>query len=258
MSKYLKKFETQAAYEAAQSGLILPNVSLIVETNGVAYNPWVETRLVGKFNVTNTSSPTKITDRITNFTSIEIDGVVQPSVVSAYTFSTLGEHTIKYTLTDSTTMGDYTFFYCDKLVSADIPYTVTNIGTSAFYSATSLTSIVIPDGVTSIGDNAFSRCSGLTSINVPDSVTTIGSRGFNNCGNVSTVTIGSGITSIGGYAFTDVEGIITINALTPPTLGDDVFSDNQNLTIYVPAESVDTYKSATKWSTYASRIQAIQ
>lgn len=36
---YLKKFETQAAYEAAQSGLILPNVSLTVDNNTVHYNP---------------------------------------------------------------------------------------------------------------------------------------------------------------------------------------------------------------------------
>ena len=35
----LKKFETQAAYEAAQSGLILPNVSLTVDNNTVHYNP---------------------------------------------------------------------------------------------------------------------------------------------------------------------------------------------------------------------------
>ena len=39
MAVYLKKFETQAAYEAAESSLILPNVSLITETNGVVYNP---------------------------------------------------------------------------------------------------------------------------------------------------------------------------------------------------------------------------
>lgn len=39
MPKYLKKFETQAAYEAAQSGLILPNVSLTVDNNTVHYNP---------------------------------------------------------------------------------------------------------------------------------------------------------------------------------------------------------------------------
>ena len=39
MAIYLKKFETQAAYEAAQSGLILPNVSLTVDNNTVHYNP---------------------------------------------------------------------------------------------------------------------------------------------------------------------------------------------------------------------------
>jgi uncharacterized protein (TIGR02145 family) len=35
----VKKFETQAAYEAAQSGLVLPNVSLTVDNNTVHYNP---------------------------------------------------------------------------------------------------------------------------------------------------------------------------------------------------------------------------
>lgn len=39
MAKYLKKFENHAAYEAAQSGLILPNVSLCVSENEVHYNP---------------------------------------------------------------------------------------------------------------------------------------------------------------------------------------------------------------------------
>lgn len=39
MAIYLKKFETQAAYEAAQSSLILPNVSLTVDNNTVHYNP---------------------------------------------------------------------------------------------------------------------------------------------------------------------------------------------------------------------------
>ena len=42
MAIYLKKFATQAAYEAAQSSLILPNVSLIDETNGMKYNPYVD------------------------------------------------------------------------------------------------------------------------------------------------------------------------------------------------------------------------
>ena len=42
MAIYLKEFETQAAYEAAESGLILPNVSFIVENNGIVYKPYVD------------------------------------------------------------------------------------------------------------------------------------------------------------------------------------------------------------------------
>ncbi len=40
----------------------------------------------------------------THFSEIEIDGVVQPSVVSSYTFDTTGEHTVKYTLVDPTSI----------------------------------------------------------------------------------------------------------------------------------------------------------
>jgi hypothetical protein len=40
--KYLKKFENNAAYEAAESGLILPNVSFVTENNTVHYNPYVD------------------------------------------------------------------------------------------------------------------------------------------------------------------------------------------------------------------------
>ena len=39
MGKYFKKFETEAQYTAAKSGLILPNVSLVTENYKVYYNP---------------------------------------------------------------------------------------------------------------------------------------------------------------------------------------------------------------------------
>lgn len=41
MSKFITKFETQAAYEAAQASLFKPNVSLVTETHDVEYNPLV-------------------------------------------------------------------------------------------------------------------------------------------------------------------------------------------------------------------------
>ena len=83
----------------------------------------------------------------------------------------------------------------------------------------------------------FYKCIKLTSVTIPNSVTSIGSSAFNGC---------SSLTSV------------TVEATTPPTLGSNVFQDsNANLVIYVPAESVEAYKTTGNWVTYASRIQAI-
>ena len=123
-----------------------------------------------------------------------------------------------------------------------------------------LTSVEIGDCVTSIGNSAFDRCSGLTSFDIPNSVTSIGNWAFYYCRSLTSVTIPDSVTSIGEYAFESCRSLtsITINATTPPTLGDTtVFSDTNNCPIYVPAASVEAYKSATNWSDYASRIQPI-
>jgi hypothetical protein len=40
-------------------------------------------------------------------------------------------------------------------------------------------------------------------------------------------------------------------------LGASAFNDTNNCPIYVPSESVETYKAASNWSSYASRIQSI-
>jgi hypothetical protein len=40
--KYIREFENHAAYEAAESGLILPNVSLCISENEVHYTPYVD------------------------------------------------------------------------------------------------------------------------------------------------------------------------------------------------------------------------
>lgn len=125
----------------------------------------------------------------------------------------------------------------------------------------SLTSVTIPNSVTNIGDWAFSDCSGLTSMTIPNSVTSIGERAFSGCIGLNSVTIGNGITSIGSAAFMYCDGLtsVTCEATTPPTLGDPfVFNDTNDCPIYVPAESVDAYKTSFMgWSAYADRIQAI-
>ena len=145
-----------------------------------------------------------------------------------------------------------------------IPNTVTSIGSNAFRNCLVMTSITIPSSVTSIGERAFYKCTGLTgTLTIPNSVTSIGLSAFADS-TMTSVTIGNGITSIGNYAFSYNYGgttpltSVTVQATTPPTLGSNVFyGQNSLIRIYVPAESVDTYKAASGWSSYASRIQAI-
>ena len=315
------------------------------------YNPVPDPRVIAKFNITNTSTPTYIlcnnssgaSTVLSNISEIEIDGVVQPSVTNTYTFDTTGEHTVKYTLTDPTLMPHYDnykwgtmyyygmFYDCYQLISVTIPpsvtdfkgafnecrqltsvnsnvigeciipNSVTSIGAFTFYYCQSLTSVTIPNSVTSIGGYAFVAC-GLTSLTIPNSVTSIGNSAFQNS-YLTSVTIGSGVTSIPDYAFhssTNLTSVIipntvtrigqdafnycsslrnitfpssvtsigsgciyntggtnvTVEAITPPGLGTPN-GMNSASHIYVPAESVEAYKAATNWSTYASKIQAI-
>jgi len=140
-----------------------------------------------------------------------------------------------------------------------IPNTVTSIGNRAFDGCSGLRSLTIPSSVTSIGQNVFYNCSGLRSLTIPSSVTSIGNWAFYYCSGLTSVTIGSGVTSIGNDAFNLCRGLtsVTIEATTPPTLGTSAFDSTNNCQIYVPAASVDAYKAATNWSSYASRIQAI-
>ena len=157
-----------------------------------------------------------------------IDGVEQPLVVSTYNFGDTNEHTITLDLKDGvTSIGYDAFEECSNLTSIDIPNGITSIGYKAFYDCSGLTSCIIGSSVTSIGESAFNGCIGLTNIIIPSSVTSIGDYAFYNCSSLNEV---------------------IINATTPPTLGTDAFETNN--TIYVPCESVDTYKAATKWSNY--------
>jgi hypothetical protein len=231
MGKYISNFDTMAAYEAAESSLATPHVSLTKDNMQVHYIPYVETRVIATFNVTDTSSSTKIGNIVDNFSSIEIDGVEQPSVVSAYTFDTLGEHTVKYTLIDSTSIGNSAFFNCTNLTSVEIPSSVTSIDNTAFAYCINLTSCIIGSGVTSIGNSAFNQCTSLISCTIGNGVTSIGGSAFRSCTSLTSIEIPNSVTSIGYEAFYGCTNLTSIDILDSATsIGESAFEDCTSLT----------------------------
>jgi hypothetical protein len=142
-----------------------------------------------------------------------------------------------------------------------IPNGVTTIGEWAFRECKGLINVTIPNSVTTIGRSAFSHCKGLTSVIIPNSVTTIYERAFRSCTGLTNVAIGNSITTIRTNAFFRCTGltILTIENATPPEIYGPILSGvAKNITIYVPAESVEKYKTARDWSEYADKIMAIE
>ena len=200
---YLKKFETDADYLTYINGedVLLPNVSYCANEVHVHYNPFVE-RLVVKYNVEDASQPTLLYQYGAEagdlrYEKIEIDGVNVPvaeldTEEGMYEFGTAGEHTVKYTLKDPTSIGYGAFGGCSGLTSVTIPNSVTSIGDGAFAEC-QLTSVTIPNSVTSIGEQAFASCSNLASItSLATTAPTIQSDTFQDVKTNGTLTVPSG------------------------------------------------------------------
>ena len=162
--------------------------------------------------------------------------------------------------TDSALTSSDVSAYKENLVDIVIGDRIKTLGFCMCSGYTRLESVTIGNNVTFISDNAFRGCTKLMTVDIPDSVKQI-QTSFANCSGLTDVTIGSGITRIGLSAFQDCTKLknVTILATTPPTLGDNVFHSNASgRKIYVPQESVEAYKAATNWKTYASAIFPIE
>ncbi len=119
---------------------------------------------------------------------------------------------------------------------------------------------VIPNTVTTIGNNAFyGRKMKKNGINIPSSVTSITVGAFQNVSVMEKITIPSSVTSIGNNAFYNASDLdrIYVKRSTPPTLGTSAFyGEAPGRIIAVPASSLNTYKTATRWQNYNPYIIA--
>ena len=147
------------------------------------------------------------------------------------------------------------------LTTVKLPHGVTGLGEHAFWNCQNLTSIQLPDELTNIGRMALSDCQNLTSVNIPDGVTSIESAAFNGCYSLTSIDLPTSVESIGSQAFSSCKKLasVTCRATTPPTLDgiDFFYGCPSDLQIRVPSGSVNDYKTAKNWSTYADKIVAI-
>ena len=168
------------------------------------------------------------------------------------------------TIKNNSAMADYERYedtpwwqYRETIKTLVVNEGVTTIGKNAFGRLRALTSVSLPNSLTSIGKLAFDGCSGLTSLKIPSGVTVIKFDAFGGCNGLTSVDIPASVTSIETLAFSSCTSLKAVNvyAITPPTLGTNVFNDNAaGRKIYVPSAALDAYKKAGGWKDYKDDI----
>lgn len=137
---------------------------------------------------------------------------------------------------------------------------VVEIGDYAFECCYELKSVSIPSSVYYIGRFAFSNCRLLEEINIPNGVEAIKVSAFFHCRNLESIIIPSSVNSIGISAFSECKALkdIYCQAVNVPETHSSAFDNSpiENMTLYVPGESMNAYKTTAPWSGFG-KFQAL-
>lgn len=158
--------------------------------------------------------------------------------------------------------GDNTIL--DSIVTKTITHlesqTVTKVGNTVFSDFTTLQSINLPS-TTHIGDYSFRRCSSLSNVNLP-MVTSLGMECFYGDTKLTYIdlpkvkSISRGVFSSSGIKTLIIRSEEIVSLANISAFGSSPIANGTGF-IYVPDDLVESYKSATNWSTYANQIKGL-
>lgn len=143
---------------------------------------------------------------------------------------------------------------CSKLNRLTLGESIKTIYSKAFMGC-DIKELNLPY-ITHIIDNVFSYNPNLKKVILP-SIVELGSDAFTYDNALELIDLGANCTKIANHsAFVIPGGNYTLisRAITPPALGGGM---KQPKVIYVPDASVEAYKTATNWITYADRIKSM-
>lgn len=131
----------------------------------------------------------------------------------------------------------------------DFPSSLRNIPYVCF-SYSRFKQLVIPEGVVSIDQDAFAVNDSLVSVTLPHTLEQIGRGVFYMCPNLREVHIPPYVNTIGMFCFMECPNLQCIyNKAEEPQHVTDIFDEDAHITVYVPRQSVDKYRSADVWKT---------
>ena len=155
------------------------------------------------------------------------------------------------------------FSGCTSLESVNFPM-AKSTDVNSFYNCVSLTELNLPEVTNFSGIGCLDGCTSLSKISVPKAETV--GVGFRNC--TMTVLDLPSVKAI-NYAILfynwSIQHLLLRNTSQVCTLSNLLDGGHQNtadhiktVMIYVPRTLLDSYKSATNWSTYAEQFRALE
>lgn len=137
-----------------------------------------------------------------------------------------------------TTIGAYSFYNCQELLSVSIPNGVTQISDGAF-GLSGIKSIDIPESVATIGQGAFQTCKYLERISLPRKIEDIGNAAFSECSSLTSIQLPEGLPQVPNELFMSCSNIKSIVIPEgPATIWSYVFLHCINLESVTLPESV--------------------